>query len=35
MNSLLSNWLKVRDYLSSDIFGGPRVLKAAWVINEK
>lgn len=33
MNSLLSNWLKLRDYLSSDIFGGPRVLKAAWVIN--
>lgn len=33
MNSLLSNWLKLRDYLSTDIFGGPRILKAAWVIN--
>ena len=31
--SLLSRWLKLRDHLSDDLFGGPRVLKAAWVIN--
>lgn len=33
MSSFLSTWLKLRDYLSCDIFGGPRILKAAWVIN--
>ena len=32
MSSLLTSWLKFRDYLSGDLFGGPRV-KAAWVIN--
>lgn len=31
--SLLDRWLRVRDHLSDDLFGGPRVLKAAWVIN--
>lgn len=30
---LLSSWLKVRDHLSDDLLGGPRPLKAAWVIN--
>jgi hypothetical protein len=33
MSSLLASWLRLRDYLSDDLFGGPRVLKAAWVIN--
>ena len=33
MNSLLTGWLKVRDYLSDDLLGGPKVLKASWVIN--
>ena len=31
--SALDRWLKLRDYLSDDLLGGPRVLKAAWVIN--
>ena len=30
---MLAAWLKLRDYLSNDLFGGPRMLKAAWVIN--
>ncbi len=29
----LDRWLKARDWLSDDAFGGPKVLKAAWVIN--
>ena len=29
----LTGWLKLRDHLSDDLLGGPRVLKAAWVIN--
>ena len=33
MNSLLASWLRLRDHLSDDLFGGPRVLEAAWVIN--
>ncbi len=33
MSSPLTAWLKFRDYLSEDVLGGPRVLKAAWVIN--
>jgi len=33
MNPLLEKWLRFRDYLSDDLFGGPRVLKASWVIN--
>ena len=33
MASFVSRWLKVRDHLSDDLFGGPRVLNAAWVIN--
>jgi protein-S-isoprenylcysteine O-methyltransferase Ste14 len=32
MHSLLTAWLKLRDHLSEDFLGGPRV-KAAWVIN--
>jgi protein-S-isoprenylcysteine O-methyltransferase Ste14 len=30
---MLDRWLKVRDWLSDDFLGGPKVLKAAWVIN--
>ncbi|MCZ7560810.1 MAG: DUF1295 domain-containing protein [Burkholderiaceae bacterium] len=33
MNPTLQGWLRFRDYLSEDLFGGPRTLKAAWVIN--
>lgn len=33
MNSILSNWLKLRDYISNDIFGGQKFIKAAWAIN--
>lgn len=29
----LTTWLKFRDWLSDDILGGPKVLKASWVIN--
>jgi protein-S-isoprenylcysteine O-methyltransferase Ste14 len=29
----LVSWLRFRDFLSDDLFGGPRLLKAAWVIN--
>lgn len=31
--SLMTNWLKLRDHLSDDLLGGPKVLKASWVIN--
>ena len=30
---MLTGWLKLRDHLSDELFGGPKVLKAAWVIN--
>jgi protein-S-isoprenylcysteine O-methyltransferase Ste14 len=33
MSSALDGWLKLRDHLSDDLLGGPKVLKAAWVIN--
>ncbi|MFW6066852.1 MAG: methyltransferase family protein [Myxococcota bacterium] len=33
MSTLLDRWLAFRDHLSQDFLGGPRVLKAAWVIN--
>ena len=33
MNAPLASWLRLRDHLSDDLFGGPRLLKAAWVIN--
>lgn len=33
MSPLLTSWLKVRDHFSDDLLGGPRVLKASWVIN--
>lgn len=29
----LDRWLRVRDWISDDAFGGPKVLKASWVIN--
>ncbi len=29
----LDRWLKFRDWLSDDFLGGPKVLKASWVIN--
>jgi protein-S-isoprenylcysteine O-methyltransferase Ste14 len=30
---MLQRWIKLRDSLGADLLGGPRVLKAAWVIN--
>ena len=33
MHPLLSRWLTFRDRCSDELFGGPRVLKAAWVVN--
>lgn len=33
MNAALAGWLKLRDHLSDDLFGGPKLLKASWVIN--
>jgi protein-S-isoprenylcysteine O-methyltransferase Ste14 len=33
MPAFVSKWLALRDHLSDDLFGGPRVLNAAWVIN--
>jgi len=33
MNSFLKTWLKCRDYLSYESLGGPKILKASWVIN--
>ena len=33
MNVWLSRWIALRDHLAADLFGGPRPLKAAWVIN--
>ncbi|MES2641375.1 MAG: DUF1295 domain-containing protein [Myxococcota bacterium] len=33
MHPLLVQWLRFRDHLSTDLFGGPKVLKLAWVIN--
>ncbi len=30
---MLQTWNKLRDHMGSDLFGGPRVLKASWVIN--
>lgn len=33
MSGLLKRWDTVRDHIATDLFGGPKVLKAAWVIN--
>jgi protein-S-isoprenylcysteine O-methyltransferase Ste14 len=33
VSPLLTSWLKLREHFNSDLFGGPRVLKASWVIN--
>ena len=33
LHPLAARWLRVRTHLSEDVFGGPRVLKFAWVIN--
>jgi protein-S-isoprenylcysteine O-methyltransferase Ste14 len=33
MSPLLGRWLRLRDHLSDDFLGGPRLLKAAWVID--
>lgn len=33
MNAPLASWLRLRDHLSDDLFGGPRLLEASWVIN--
>ena len=30
---MLETWVKLRDHLAGELLGGPRVLKAAWVIN--
>lgn len=31
--SALDRWVRARNWLSDDAFGGPKVLKASWVIN--
>lgn len=31
--SALDTWTKLRDHLSDDFLGGPKVLEASWVIN--
>lgn len=33
MHPLLTRWIRLRDHLSTDLFGGPRPLKLAHVIN--
>jgi len=33
MTSLVANWARLTEYLSSDFLGGPKVLKFNWVIN--
>ncbi|MDP2316866.1 MAG: DUF1295 domain-containing protein [Pseudomonadota bacterium] len=33
MHPVLVQWLRLRDHLSYDFLGGPKVLKLAWVIN--
>lgn len=33
MRPWLAGWLRLRDHLSEDFLGGPKVLKLAWVIN--
>lgn len=33
MSPIVSTWLGLRDHLSDDLLGGPRVLDASWVIN--
>jgi protein-S-isoprenylcysteine O-methyltransferase Ste14 len=33
MNPWLQRWLRVRDHLSDDLLGGPKVLRFSWVIN--
>jgi protein-S-isoprenylcysteine O-methyltransferase Ste14 len=30
---MLESWRRLRDHLSYDLFGGPRLLKMSWVIN--
>ena len=30
---MLDAWLRIRDHLAEDLFGGPRLLKMAWVID--
>jgi protein-S-isoprenylcysteine O-methyltransferase Ste14 len=33
VSTLLERWIAFRDHLATDFLGGPRPLKAAWVIN--
>ncbi|MEM6993769.1 MAG: DUF1295 domain-containing protein [Myxococcota bacterium] len=33
MHPWLAAWIKIRDYLSDDFLGGPKVVKLAWAIN--
>src|SRR6202165_1296085 len=33
MNPLLARWFRIRDYLTEDFLGGPKVVKFAWSIN--
>lgn len=33
MHPLLARWLQIRDHLSDDFLGGPKVVTLAWVIN--
>jgi len=33
MHPAVASWLRFRDHLTDDLFGGPRLLEASWVIN--
>lgn len=33
MSPLLERWHAIRDYLSEDLLGGPKLIKLAWVVN--
>lgn len=33
MADVMGRWIALKDHLANDLLGGPRVLKAAWVIN--
>ncbi len=33
MSPLLARWFRIRDYLTDDFLGGPKIVKFAWAIN--
>ena len=33
MSGWMDRWIRVNDYITSDIGGGPRPWKLAWIIN--